>query len=177
MPAVRSAFDVAFWFLDRAFNDNEYLQPQKMQQLLYLAQAYYAVLNKGQKLMPAVFVADEIGPVEPNVYVAFSRGKPAVDVELFLPDDVERFLDGVWRRFGQHTAERLTRMGRETMAYRQARQRGPRSEIPVDAMRLSFTRAQTTPGVDQVVRPKVLRTQSGRPVTVRSWTPAPAGQK
>ena len=38
-------------------------------------------------------------------------------------------------------------------------------------MRLSFTRAQETPTVDQVVRPKMMRSQSGKPVNVKSWTP------
>jgi len=38
-------------------------------------------------------------------------------------------------------------------------------------MQLSFIRAEQAPGVDQVVKPKVYRTQSGRPVTVTSWMP------
>ena len=34
MPAdVSNAFDVAFWFADTALNENEYLQPQKLQRL------------------------------------------------------------------------------------------------------------------------------------------------
>lgn len=169
--AVRTAFDVAFWFADTALNDNEYLQPQKLHRLLFLAQGYYAVVAEGRALMPAFFVADEMGPVEPNLFAAFSKGRPDVDVELFLPDDVEMFLTSIWRRFGHHAADKLTRMTKETLAYKQAFKKGPRSEITLEAMRLSMARAEQTPGVAQVVKPKVLRTQDGRPVQVKAWQP------
>ena len=38
-------------------------------------------------------------------------------------------------------------------------------------MRLSFARAEKTPGVAQVVKPKTLRTQTGKAVTVKAWVP------
>ncbi len=172
MPAdVENAFDVAFWFADTALNENEYLQPQKLQRLLFIAQAYYAVAFNGRKLMPAVFVADEMGPIEPNIFTAFSKGRPDVDVRMFLPHDVENFLDGVWRRFGHHSTERLNKMVMKTTAYKQAFKTGNRAEISLDAMHLSFARAEQTPGVAQVVKPKVLRTQTGKAVTVKAWVP------
>lgn len=172
MPAaVKSAFDVAFWFADTALHDNEYMQPQKLQRLLFLAQAYHLVAFDGRKLMPAMFVADELGPIEPNVYAAFSKGRPDIEVDIFLTSDVEAFLSSIWRRFGQLTAERLTRLTNATLCYKQAVRRGRRAEIPLDTMRMSFARAETTPGIEQVVKPKILRTQSGRPVTVRTWVP------
>ena len=180
MPAdVENAFDIAFWFADTALNENEYLQPQKLQRLLFIAQAYYTVAFNGRKLMPAVFIADEMGPIEPNIYVAFSKGRPEVDARLFLPHEVETFLDGIWRRFGHHSTERLNKMVKETSAYKQAYKRAPRAEIPLDDMRLSFARAEKTPGVAQVVKPKILRTQTGKPVTVKAWVPGskPAAKK
>ena len=172
MPAdVENAFDVAFWFADTALNENEYLQPQKLQRLLFIAQAYYTVAFNGRKLMPAVFVADEMGPIEPNIFTAFSKGRPDVDARMFLPHDVENFLDGVWRRFGHHSTERLNKMVKKTTAYKQAFKIGNRAEISLDAMHLSFARAEQTPGVAQVVKPKMLRTQSGKAVTVKAWVP------
>ena len=172
MPAdVDNAFDIAFWFADTALNDNEYLQPQKLQRLLFIAQAYYIVAFNGRKLMPAVFIADEMGPIEPNIYMAFSKGRPEVDARLFLPHDVEIFLDGIWRRFGHHSTERLNKMTKETSAFKQAYRRGNRAEIPLDDMRLSFARAEKTPGVAQVVKPKILRTQTGKAVAVKAWVP------
>ena len=38
-------------------------------------------------------------------------------------------------------------------------------------MKKSFKYAEETPGIDQVVKPKVMRTQSGRAVLVQSWAP------
>lgn len=172
MPAdVDNAFDVAFWFADTALAENEYLQPQKLQRLMFIAQAYYSVAYNGRRLMPAAFVADEMGPVEPNIYVAFSKGRPEVDAQLFLPYEVETFLDGIWNRFGHHSTERLNTMTKETSAYKQAFKRGNRAKISLDAMRLSFARAEKTPGVAQVIKPKILRTQTGKPVTVKAWVP------
>ncbi len=172
MPTdVKSAFDIAFWFSDTALSENEYLQPQKLQRLLFIAQAYYCVAYPKRKLMPAVFVADEMGPVEPNVFLAFSKGRPDLDVEIFLPHDVDTFLVSIWRRFGSYTMERLDDVTNETLAYKQARLRGDRSEITLDAMQISFSRGETSPVVESVLRPKVMRTQSGKQVIVKAWTP------
>lgn len=173
MPStVDTAFDVAFWFVDTAQNTAEYMQPQKLQRLLFMAQAYYLAAYDGKKLMPAVFVADDLGPIEPNVYAAFSKGRPDVDVNLFIDPDTEEFLHSVWRRFGHHTVEKLTQVLKETEAYQRARKRGHRAEISLEDMRLAFTRAEATPGVGQVVKKeKVYRTQHDRVVTVKAWMP------
>ncbi len=172
MPsAVNSAFDIALWFADTALEQNEYLQPQKLHRLLFLSQAYYAVAHDGEKLMPAVFVAEEMGPVEPNIYKAFSKGRPNMDVDLFLPHEVETFLDSIWRRFGHQSAENLTRMTKGTVAYKKALKKGRREEISLETMRLSFSRARETPALDQVVKPKIMRSQSGKSVVVKAWNP------
>lgn len=172
MPAdVSNAFDVAFWFADTALNENEYLQPQKLQRLLFLAQSYYTIIHKGRKLMPAVFVADEVGPMEPNVYMAFSRGRPDIDAELFLPFEVEEFLLGVWRRFGHMPVGRLDAITKDTPAYKNAIKRGPRAEISQKEMSYSFVENRDAPAPSQVAKKKILRTQSGRAVQVKAWVP------
>ena len=173
MPtAVDSAFDIAFWFADTALNHNEYLQPQKLHRLLFIAQAYYAVATSGKKLMPATFVASEMGPIEPNVYTAFSKGRPDMEIDMFLPPEVEDFLRSIWARFGHHSAERLTKMTKATLAYKKAYKRARRAEIPHETMRLDFARAEETPALDQVMKPKVAMTQKGRAVKVQAWNPA-----
>lgn len=172
LPAdVSNAFDVAFWFADTALNENEYLQPQKLQRLLFLAQSYYAIVQKGRKLMPAVFVADEIGPIEPNVYMAFSKGRPDIDAEIFLPYEVEEFLGSVWRRFGHMSIERLNKITNDTSAYREALDRGPRAEIHLREMASSFLQNREAPAPTQVGPQKIYRTQSGKPVQVKAWVP------
>lgn len=179
MPAaVDSAFDVAFYFADMALNENEFLQPQKLHRLLFLSQAYYAVANDGAKLMPAVFVAEEQGPVEPSIYKAFSKGRPSIEVDLFLPAKVETFLNDMWMRFGQETAERLKQLTMGSLAYRQALKRGRRAEISLESMRNSFTRKKRSRALDQGSQPKLMRTQSGRAVKVKAWSPGakPSGK-
>src|SRR5262249_26114519 len=111
MPAAMdSVFELAFWLSDRALNDNEYLQPGKMQHLMFLAQAYYAVAYEGKRLVPAVFVADETGPIEPSIYAAYVRGRPNILVDIKLDEDTASFVDSIWRRFGHHSAEYLTKL-------------------------------------------------------------------
>lgn len=175
--AVKSAFDVAFWFADQALNENEYLQPQKMHRLLYLAQAFYAIAYGGKKLMPAVFVADDLGPVEPTLYQAFSRGRPDVEVELFLPPEVELFLSSIWRRFGHLKAEQLAKLTNKNSAYALALRKGPRTEIALEAMVMAF-KAESEKKDPTVSKhfgdgQRVLRTQDGAPVKVSAWAPKP----
>ncbi|MBF0129944.1 MAG: hypothetical protein HQL33_08115, partial [Alphaproteobacteria bacterium] len=104
-----SVFDVVFWFIDRALNDGEYLQPQKLHRMLYLSQAYFVVLGRGKVLMPATFIAHDSGPIEPNVFRLFASNDRAYVEHLMAPDTVEHFLDRLWRKFGHHSAEYLTR--------------------------------------------------------------------
>lgn len=168
---VDSTFDVALWFADTALEHNEYLQPQKLHRLLFLSQGYFAVAFGGQRLMPAIFVAEEMGPIEPNIYKAFAKGRPNIEPELFMSEKVDKFLQGIWRRFGHHTPDHLTKMCKETLAFRQAFSKGRRTEIPIQAMLVSFARADDTPAVTQIMKPKVLRSHTGRPVAVKNWVP------
>lgn len=172
MPfAVETTFDVAFWFADQALNENEYLQPMKMHRLLYLAQGYYALAHKGKKLMPAVFVADEQGPLEPTVYKTFVKGRPDVDVELFLPDEVHVFLERIWRKFGHLSMEKLNALLTENNTYSLLLKRGRRVEIPIPAMVKMLTPSKKNKDSVSNKGPKMLMTQDGAPVTVQAWAP------
>ncbi|MDX2222358.1 MAG: DUF4065 domain-containing protein [Rhodospirillaceae bacterium] len=178
--AVESGFEVVIWFLDRAIADGEYLQPQKLQRLLYLAQAYYGVAKHGQKLMPATFIAADDGPLEPTLFRAFERGRPAVDVRP-IEADVQHVLDSIWRQFGAHSTDRLTKLVQRHPPYVEAYDAAPLSEIPFENMikfygtqglkrRQNKGNIDVTP-VDKVLRPKVLRNHDGKPVNVRRWAP------
>ena len=168
---VESTFDVALWFADTALEKNEYLQPQKLHRLLYLAQGYYAVAFGGSKLMPAVFIAEEMGPIEPNVYKAFAKGRPNIEANVFLPDGVDHFLSSIWDRFGRSTPDSLSKICQESVAFKQALIKGPRTEIPLQDMLLSFARAEDIPTSTQIAKPKMMRSQSGRSVAVKNWVP------
>ena len=176
--AVDSSFDVAFWFLDRALDEQEYLQPQKMHRLMYLAQAYFAVAYNGRMLMPAIFVAEEFGPIEPNVFRACAIQRPAIDAKR-LPEAVDHFLDSIWRKFGPHSSEFLNKQVAGHAPVRDALAKGTRTEIPLAAM-IAFYGKKATVGsesmaapapVNQVLRPKLMRSQTGKAVEVRKWMP------
>jgi uncharacterized phage-associated protein len=185
MPiAVKSCLDVVFRLTDQALDDREYIQPQKLHRLLYLAQAYYAVAYGGRKLMPATFVTDSFGPIEPTVFHAFAFGRPHQIEPNPLPDTVRHFLDGVWRRFGTSSADTLTRKVLEHAPVAQAMARGVNEEIPFAEMVAFYTAeaaARKSPSgvdpLDKVVRPRVLRSQSGKAVSVVTWAPKAAPKK
>ncbi len=181
-PLTDSAFDVAFWLLDRALDDNEYLNPRKLHRLMYLAQAYFAVANAGHLLMPATFVADADGPQEPTLFRAFAYSRPRIDLQP-IPDSGRTLLDSIWRRFGAHSTDHLTKALKRHPPYADAYRTAPRSVITVEALVTFYGRkpdkregigALTTSGaphIEQVLRPRVMRSQSGRPVNVHQWRP------
>jgi uncharacterized phage-associated protein len=193
--AVESGFEAAFWFLERALSDGEHLQPQKLQRLLFLAQAYYAVAYSGRKLMPATFVAAEEGPIEPTLFRAFARGKPMVDLSP-VDETPRHVMDSVWRQFGALSTEKLNKLIKRHPPYIAAYEAGPMTEIPLAAMvafygdqglvrrqstipsRFESRRDETAfgaPSVERVLRPKVARNHDGKPVTVSRWSPRRVG--
>lgn len=179
--AVKSCLDVVIWFTDRALNDREYIQPQKLHRLMFLAQAYFSVAYPGRKLMPATFVVDSFGPIEPTVFHAFAYGRPSMLETNGVPDMVASFLDGIWRRFGQYATETLNKKLVAHPPIAQAMAKGLGTEIPLVEM-VKFYGAdaavkQGAPAASQVVRPRVMRSQDGRPVAVTSWKPKPLDGK
>lgn len=185
-PAVESCFDVAFWLLDRALDDGEYLQPQKMHRLLFLSQAYYASARHGAKLMPACFVAGPEGPIEPTVFRAMERGRPMVDTSPLDPES-EHVMDSVWRQFGAKPIENLNRAINGHPPVALAHENGAGTEITfediveyyVKALSNNLSRSNSSrsaptgeaPSPDQVLRPKLMKSHTGKPVEVNRWTP------
>lgn len=126
--AVESVLDVALWFQDRARYENEHLQAQKLQRLLFVAHGHYANQFAGRKLMPATFVAHEVGPLEPNIMRFFEFGPPNIPT-LDPPAKVEEFLERIWRKFGHYSADKLGELSRAHPAYKMAIKRGYGEEI------------------------------------------------
>lgn len=183
-PAVDSCFDVAFWLLDRALDEGEYLQPQKLHRLMFLAQAYFASARHGAKLMPAVFVAGPEGPIEPTVYRAMERGRPMVDT-ISPQDEALHVLDSVWRQFGSKSVERLNATIKNHPPVVEAKENGPGTEITFDSMVAFYVKTlgqqsrirkedeafADAPPPERVLRPKIMRSHTGKPVAVNRWSP------
>lgn len=167
--AVETVFDVAAWLMDHALNDNEYLQPMKMHRLLYLSHGYFGVAYHGRKMSPAIFLATDTGPIEPNVFRAFEQGRPAFYLNTQLDKGVQNFLDNIWRRFGSYSADKLAEISMKTQAYQTAIMKGNRTEIPFDSLITSLQKPKEAPSIDKVIKPRVLKSQDGRPVEVKPW--------
>lgn len=177
MPfAVKSTLDVVFWFSDRALNDREYIQPQKLHRLMFLAQAYYSVAYPGRKLMPAIFVTDTLGPIEPTVFHTFAYGRPHMVEANPIAQTVAHFLDSIWRRFGQYSAEQLNKKLAEHAPVAEALEKGLGEEITLAAMVKYYgvdaaAKKAGVPTASEMVRPRLMRSQDGKAVAVKSWTP------
>lgn len=182
MPAaVRSSFDIAFWFMDRAMTENVALPNVKMQRLLFLAQAYFAASTNGDRLMPSLFVVGAQGPEDPNLARVLEAGQVPVETEA-PRQSVRKFLAGIWTAFGKRTVEQLDQLVMGCEPYRIAAERGPGTEIAQTAMATHFasdrratrviSRAAAVKGGDQVTAedpvtiPKFHR---GKPV--EKWLP------
>lgn len=166
-PATATSFDVAIWFLDRARAEDSYLQPRKLQCLLFLAQAHYAVAYEGRALMPAFFVFDHGGPVDPNMYRALENGRPNV-IQSPIEEEVIVFLEAVWRRYRDADALRLDQIISRKGAAEEAIASRDGRPVDIEAMRRMFG---ATKGGKPSSGPKTARTYNGREVTVTRWSP------
>ncbi|HAA91835.1 MAG: hypothetical protein CMM48_09770 [Rhodospirillaceae bacterium] len=165
MPSsiVESTIDVAVWFLDRARHEDNYLQAQKLQRLLYIAYGLYGAQYHGRKLMPATFVAHELGPIEPNIFRLFEGGRPKLE-EPKVPAEIEHFLEDIWRRFSAHPVDRLTHMVTQQKPYQTAFQKGEWEELEsADIVRAFQKRCEPE---------EIVRTADGR--RVQKWMPQKA---
>ncbi len=172
--ASESVFDVAEWFLDTALNDGEYLQPMKMQYLMFLAQGYYAALTKGQRLIPSVFIATARGPVEPNSYKIYASARPLISRTPFNRT-VSAFLQTVWRKYGSYSADYLGRLIAAHAPYAEAFAQGENTEISLALMTEFYTQGKNTPATPNAASftaTRVMRSQSGKTVAVKKWIPS-----
>ena len=160
--ATGSCFEIAQWFVDRARFEDSYLQAQKLQCMLWLAQGHYAATYHSRKLMPATFIAMAIGPREPNIYRAYELGRLELP-NLPPPAEIIAFLDRLWGRFGHHSAEQLDKLVRAHRVYTDALDKGEGEEILFENIARYFTEQRE-------VKPETLaRSADGR--EWKKWVP------
>ena len=161
--------DIAIWFLDRARAEDTYLQPRKLQCLLFLAQAHFSAAHDGHCLIPAFFVIDECGPLDPNVYCALQNGRP--DIEKTPPSAViAKFLDAIWTRYKNADALRLDQLIARRGIDEQAVSDRDRSEVTSQVTKRMFGSGNGTE--NKITTPTLAETATGRKVTITKWTPA-----
>lgn len=132
-PASRSTLDVAWWFQARCESAGETLSARRIHYLLYLTQAHYVAEHRGQKIMPATFLATEVGPVEPNIHQLFTGGRFVLEAND-PPRQVEDYLVEIWNRFGGKTLKQLEALVERDGAWRPVFRKGPLLEIPAELL-------------------------------------------
>lgn len=173
IPPAESVFDAAEWFLDAALNDGEYLQPAKMQYLMYLSQGYYAALTGGKRFIPSIFIATETGPREPNSYRLYSVARPGLSYRQ-MDKKTTSFMQTIWHRFGTYSSDYIYRMITTHEPYAQAFASGENTEIKLEDMAVFYARK---PGEEHTLKSaelggtRVMRSQTGKAVAVKKWMP------
>ena len=132
-PAIRSTFDVISWLEARSAAEEISLNPSTLMKLLYLGQALYASDNNTSKLMPATFLATEVGPIVPDVFLAMEQGMKFTNPVEPAPA-VEELLSTIWETYSGLSETELDDILNADMAIKAAKERGRNSEISVTEM-------------------------------------------
>lgn len=127
-PAVPTALEVALWFEERA--GPQPLPRRKLHCLLYLAQAYFAAAQGGRRLMPAAFLAEAEGPVEPGVALTLECGLACRPVPR-IPPRIEAVLAALWQQYGPVPGAGLARLIAADGVWRACREANPGGLIPL----------------------------------------------
>lgn len=166
VPATNSAIDVAYWFFTRSDNDHVFLENEKLYHLIFAAQVNYAQKFNRELLVPSLFVCDELGFTEPNLYKMFSLGRPFM-AKVKFSDQVEDFLETMWQKYGKLSLSDFTSLVKNSSAYKENFVDGEKHVISVDSILDKF---KTTTTKTKTQRKKMLISQNG-PVIVSQWIP------
>lgn len=132
-PAIRSTFDIVSWLEIKAAENETALAPSTLMKLIYLCQAIYAAENKKAKLMPATFLATDVGPIEPDLFLVLEHGL-TISENVSPSPQVEEVLIGVWEAYLETDDATLDEIIKSDIALKNARKRGRNSEVLVGEM-------------------------------------------
>ena len=118
IPATDTAIDIAYWFFNRAEKDGIYLETEKMQHLLFLAQIHFAMAYNMQILVPSLFVCNKDGFFEPNLKRMFAMGRPFMPPVKF-PAKIDSFLESIWNKYGKTSLIGLEKLIKSNSAFKE----------------------------------------------------------
>ena len=173
IPATGSAVEVAYWFLDRATKDKKKLESDKLQHLLFLAQALFSSGDKNTPvLMPATFVCCKEGFVEPNVDKILELGKPLFSKHNF-DKKIELFLETIWKKYSELSAIQIANVLKSHKFYKENYVAGEKNIVHLKYMVENFSgnsNIKKNEDTDKKEEKKMLLSQNG-PVLVSKWKP------
>lgn len=168
--ATDSSIDIAYWFFGRAEDDGIYLETEKLQHLLFLAQVHYAMNYNMELLMPSLFLCDKTGFYEPNLNRMFAQGRPFMP-RIKFPAKINLFLEGIWQKYGAYTERKLSDLIRKNPAYSENYTAGASTIVPLKNIVDHYNAAKKKAKSSQADnRKKILLSQNG-PVVVTQWLP------
>jgi uncharacterized phage-associated protein len=147
-PASRSTLDVAWWFQARCESTGGTLSARRIHYLLYLTQAHYVAEHRGQKLMPATFLATQVGPVEPNIHQLLAGDRFVLEAND-PPRVVEDYLIKIWDRLGGKTLKQLERLVERDGVWRPVFRKGALLEIPAELLFRAYGRGADAVQLDR----------------------------
>lgn len=150
----------AFFVRADQLREDPDVTPMKLQKLLYLAQANY-LASTNERLFDSDIEAFEHGPVVHRVWREF-YGRQIISPELHaqvltatLPRDTEEFLEQVWAKYQDMTANALRRLTHEQAPWKDHYVEGvAHIPIPDDDMKAYFS--QKVPAKERVFHPNVV---------------------
>ena len=109
--------------------------------------------------------------MEPNIFIAFSKGRPNFDIDVQFSAQIKMFLDTIWNKFGVMSVTKLDSITNKTSAFLEAREKADKAEINLLKMGLDFSLAQSKIPNSEFEEFKTMRNQAGKRVKVSQWVP------
>lgn len=175
-PALNSAIEAADWFFKRAERDGIYLEAEKLQHLLFLAQIHFALNNNFEYLVPGLFICDERGFSEPNLGRILSFGLPMMPKPAF-PERVASFLELIWQKYASMSIKDLAAFIKNSESYIKNYQVGRKNIVSLEDMASQFRSSINPASLNKAgshPSKKILISQNG-PVVVSQWQPRKIG--
>ena len=151
IPATDTAIDIAYWFFNRAEKDGIYLETEKMQHLLFLAQIHFAMTYDMRM---------------------FAMARPFMPPVKF-PAKIDSFLESIWNKYGKTSLIGLEKLIKSNSAFKENCIAGTINVIDLKAVVDSFIKSSKAAQKNNAFsnnRKKVMLSQNG-PVVVSKWQP------
>ena len=178
LSAISSSLEAANWFFRRADKADLYLENEKLQQLLFLAQVHFALNNNMEYLIPSLFICDDRGFSEPNLAKILSYGLPLMEAPTFS-EKTNSFLELIWKKYSSMSYKELADFIKSSDSYIDNYQTGKKNIIPLKEMAQKFKSSLSPRSFSKAgtsVGRKILISQNG-PVMVSAWQPRKLGPK
>lgn len=169
---TESSIDVAYWFIYQAEKENTYLEDEKLQHLLFLAQVHYALAYNMEILMPSMFVCDEDGFTEPTLNRIFAQGHPFMP-KAAMSVKASDFLLEIWKKYGSLSIKELTNIIKTNSAYKENYVEGVKNVVQLNLVVEKFISNSNILKDNNAYsdnKKKILLSQNG-PVVVSKWQP------